>query len=258
LIPSVVHYCWFGGKPKPNNVRQCIESWRKYLKGYEFKEWNESNFEFPDIPFVQRAKSEYNWAFLSDYARLKVLYDYGGVYLDTDMLIIKSLDPFLKKSLFFGKEDDEFINCAIIGADKSNPFLNLVLRSYHKFDYNYDVNNCTIPAIITREYNLCKEKYPEFLIDIEVYPVDYFYPFPHNGFGNPLNYITENTYSIHLWNGSWLSPKRQLSNMLKRGYILNAIFFTLKSIMTLDWSYENRRTNFRYAKMVFEHFRRRC
>src|SRR5690554_2001513 len=103
-IPKTIHYCWFGNKKKPKIVEECIVSWHKVLSDYEIKEWNETNVDLNGT-FVKFTYSKKKWAFVSDYVRLSVLYNHGGIYLDTDMLFLKPLDSFLENDLFFGAEE---------------------------------------------------------------------------------------------------------------------------------------------------------
>lgn len=97
MIPKVIHYCWFGCKPLPEDVKRYIKTWKKYCPDYEIKEWNESNFDVKQNQYCREAYEAKKWAFVSDYVRLKVLYDYGGVYMDTDVEVCKPLDHSLGK-----------------------------------------------------------------------------------------------------------------------------------------------------------------
>ena len=94
-IPKVIHYCWFGGHEKPKLINKCLETWKRYLKDYEIMEWNEENFNIDICSFTKEAYEDKKWAFVSDYCRLWVLYNYGGIYLDTDIEILKPLDDLL-------------------------------------------------------------------------------------------------------------------------------------------------------------------
>lgn len=104
MIPKVIHYCWFGGNPLPQLAQKCIESWKKNLPNYEIKQWNENNFDINIIPYTSEAYKAKKYAFVSDYARLWILYKYGGLYFDTDVEIIKPLDCIIKKGPFMGIE----------------------------------------------------------------------------------------------------------------------------------------------------------
>ena len=105
VIPKIIHYCWFGGKPLPEEAKKCIDSWKKYLPDYEIKEWNESNFDINSIAYTAEAYEARKYAFVSDYARYKILYEHGGIYFDTDVEVIAPMDDLLAKGPFMGQED---------------------------------------------------------------------------------------------------------------------------------------------------------
>jgi hypothetical protein len=106
MIPKVIHYCWFGGKPLPLDVEQCIRSWKKFCPDYEIRQWNESNYDVGKHPFMKAAYETGSWAFVSDYARLDIIYNHGGVYLDTDVELLKDLQPLLELDCYFGMQQD--------------------------------------------------------------------------------------------------------------------------------------------------------
>lgn len=212
MIPKVIHYCWFGKKRKPKLVRDCINSWKKHLPEYQIIEWNEDNSDL-SMPFVVNAYNQKKWAFVSDYVRIKVLFDNGGIYLDTDMVLVKNLDSFLHHPLFFGAEDTDFISCGIIGATKNNGFIKNVLEHYEHLNFNnHSIFNITIPKIITEIF---KDNFPgtlDFnqivqLNQICIYPSEYFYPL-HFSEKDKINqyqkYLKANTFAVHLWSSSWI------------------------------------------------------
>ena len=102
MIPKVIHYCWFGGNPLPPDARRCIASWKKHCPDYEIRQWNETNFDISAHPFMRAAWEAKAWAFVSDYARLQVVYTHGGIYLDTDVELKQSLDGLLAHSCYVG------------------------------------------------------------------------------------------------------------------------------------------------------------
>lgn len=166
------------------------------MKNYEIIEWNEDNFNIDGHPFVKKAYDQGHWAFVADYVRLWVLKREGGIYLDTDMEVIKSLDPLLENRFFIGKENEKYINAGIIGSEKDHPLLKKLIAAYDTLqDYE------TIPKIITPII----EAYPSK--GVVIYEPSYFYPFYPFGEnrGLPLMYsdIKESTYAIHHWEGSW-------------------------------------------------------
>lgn len=130
MIPKTIHYCWFGRGQKSPSVMRCIDSWKKYCPDYEIKEWNEDNFDINCCQFVKEAYATKKWAFVSDYARLYVLKGHGGIYMDTDVEVIKPLDVFLSHSAFACFEDDVNIASALIGAETENPWISYLLTYY--------------------------------------------------------------------------------------------------------------------------------
>lgn len=225
-IPKRVHYCWFGKKEKPRIVQECINSWRKYLKEYEIIEWNEDNFKIEDFDFAKKAYSDKKWAFVSDYCRVIVLYNYGGIYLDTDMELLKGLDDLLVNNSFAGIED-YLIAFGIWGCKKNDSFIKEVLNYYNTLDYeDYKENliELSIPIHVTKiaqkyGYQLNCDSISYFFDKIAIYPKEYFYPKRHS-WQEPL--ITKNTYTIHHYEGSWRSSHQILRSKIK-GSLLNII-----------------------------------
>lgn len=130
MIPKIIHYCWFGGKEKPESVLAMIRSWKEYLPEYEIREWNESNFDVQGFSaFTREAYATRNYAHVSDVARLKALYDCGGIYLDTDVEVVGSFDPFLGCRSFCSAEH-RFIGTGAIGAEKGSEWLYVFLNHY--------------------------------------------------------------------------------------------------------------------------------
>ncbi|HBG5344830.1 TPA: glycosyltransferase [Clostridioides difficile] len=221
MIPKKIHYVWFGG-PKGNIENICINSWKEKLPEYEIVEWNEKNFdiekEIRGNKFLEECYKRKLWAFISDYTRIRVLYEQGGVYMDTDMQILKDITPLLENNrLICGYEDDrEYINGAIIGVEKGHPFLKDLLEYYEKEVLTSSL--FTIPKIMThlmeKSYKkIDKNNYEE---GIRVYDKEYFYPFGFKEDFTP-ECITENTYGIHWWGKSWAK---------KRNYFLESKHLT--------------------------------
>jgi mannosyltransferase OCH1-like enzyme len=211
MIPKTIHYCWFGPKPIPKLVIKCINTWKKKLPEYTIILWNEKNSPM-DIDFVKQAYKSKKYAFVSDYVRFWVLYNEGGIYLDTDMFVVKSLDPLLQNKLFFGWETPEksSISCGIIGTEKGNPFLKLILDEYAVISFDRkNIEDLIVPRIVSKIYG---ENISHYENKIKLYPYDYFYPFPFNKkeeISTFLDYKTDNTYAIHLWNLSWVTSYRK-------------------------------------------------
>lgn len=215
MIPKVIHYCWFGRNPLPSAAKQCIESWHKFLPDYEIKEWNENNFDIHITPFVYEAYKLKKWAFVSDYARFWILYNYGGVYFDTDVEVINRMDDVLERGPFMGCE-----------AEWDKPGMRIAaglgLGAYPRMDVYRDVLNiynnlhiidkkgtmhlpCVVDIVTDYFEKLGAVKSNEIVRynDIDIYPPEYFCP---KNYGSLKMNITENTKSIHHYEASWLKP----------------------------------------------------
>lgn len=207
MIPKLLHYCWFGKQEKPDYVLQCINSWEKYFSDFEIIEWNESNSKL-DHPFTINAYKANLWAFVSDYVRVEVLKKFGGIYLDTDMLFVRSLpSEFLSYNAFIGSEDRMHISAGIVGSKKDGEFINKLHSFYNSLGLVEDYREFIIPQIITKKIiNPTKEFSKVNLFDdIAIFPPEYFYPLPlEKKKEDWRRYITESTYCVHLWAGSWL------------------------------------------------------
>ena len=212
-IPKIIHYCWFGKNKKPKLVLDCIASWKLFFPDYQLLEWNEETY-ISDHPFYVEAMQNKLWAFASDYARLDILNRYGGIYFDTDLLVVKSFGHLLNNEIIIGAEDENFIAAGFIGAIKNHTFLVDCLNFY---DHIYpsvqedDLMKMTIPKVMT---NVLFDKYlaiQEFssVIDkqgISIFPPEFFYPLPYNSrmeLNNYTLFLTENSVAVHLWNASW-------------------------------------------------------
>ena len=213
MIPKKVHYCWFGKQPMSKTIEKCIDSWKIHLPDFELILWDESNSDL-NHPFVKQALKDKQWAFVSDYVRLKVLSEQGGVYLDTDMLMLKNLSDLLNQNCFVGLESENFISCGVIAAVKSHPYILNCLDYYNKIDLStsIDYKQIIIPKIFT---NVFKEVYkiddltPKQYDDILILDVNYFYAYPNPDPNNKRNdsdylkFISEKSYAVHLWARSW-------------------------------------------------------
>lgn len=208
MIPKKLHYCWFGGKPLDKLGQRCLASWKKFFPDYEIIEWNESNFDINCCTYVKQAYEAKKWAFVSDYARFKILYEHGGVYFDTDVEVIKSFDSILEKGGFIGCERNETeINPGLgMAVTPRLEIIREILDDYEKstflkLDGSYDLT--TIVARTTkflRKYGLDYVSNIQPIAGINVYPQEYFCPIDMET--GKLS-ITENTYSIHRFAGSW-------------------------------------------------------
>ena len=207
-IPHIIHYCWFGGNEKPDNIKAFIKGWKEKLTDYTFVEWNESNFSIDDAPeYVKEAYSVKKYAFVSDVARLQALATYGGIYLDTDVMVFKSLEPLLSYSAFAGFEGSKHlpIGTCIIGSEKNGVWVQEQLQDYVdrvfiKDDGSFDtITNVTFINQKMKENGFIGDGKEQDYKDLHIFPVDYFCPRHTTG-----EYIrTDNTYCDHLGIGSW-------------------------------------------------------
>lgn len=202
-IPKRIFYVWFGGKKTPlANV--CIENWKEKLKGFEIIEINENSeyFDFQkEYNSCKWFKTVYDkklWAFVSDYIRCKVLYDYGGIYLDTDVTIYKDLTPLLKHGFFLGLEAPSVVGTALIGSRKHHPLLAEMIDFYHNKIFQsplYVINHILSQLLSNSTYE-----------DLALYPIEFFFPFYGIGEFTP-SCITPNTYTVHWWASSWIKEE---------------------------------------------------
>ena len=233
MIPKKIHYCWFGSGEKSKVFYQCRDSWEKYLPEYELKEWNETNSPL-EVQFVKDAIAAKKWAFVSDYIRLYALVNEGGIYFDTDMLVLKNLDNLLSFEAFMGFESKEFVAAGILGSKTNHPFFIELLDVYEKLKFNADnLIDTTIPRVITsslQQRGLIG--YGEQTIaEVKIFPISTFYPFTlnmkHAGFSFQTA-IKDDTLAIHLWDESWMNYKEKALIDYWNGNITNSIINFLK------------------------------
>lgn len=214
MIPKKIHYCWFGGKPLNKLGKKCLKSWKKHFPDYEIIEWNESNFDFNCCQYVKEAYEAKKYAFVSDYARYKILYEQGGIYFDTDVEVIKGFEDILAKGSFMGCENpvveieasvNPGLGCA---AEPGRTFYREILDDYEKSSFLNEDGSLNLYTIVERTTDLLKKHGLKNTMDIQrvadinIYPAEYFCPIDmRNG---KLN-ITNNTYSIHRYAASWES-----------------------------------------------------
>lgn len=219
MIPKKIHYCWFGGNPLPEDAKRYIESWKKYCSGYEMIEWNENNFDVNSNIFTKEAFENKKWAFITDYVRLYVLYNYGGVYLDTDVEIIKPLDAFLNLDGFSGFEGVDRVPTGIMASSKGNLFIKELLNYYTNKHFVLEdgkLDLTTNVEIITRyakKHGLVLNNTEQTIENYTFFPCEYFCPKD----SRTLNInITNNTYTIHHFAGSWMPSEGRFKKRLKK------------------------------------------
>ena len=228
MIPKIIHYCWFGRGEKPELAKKCIASWKKSCPDFEICEWNEDNCDYLSIPFMAEAYAAKKYAFVSDVMRLIVLEQYGGVYFDTDVEVVRDISPLLDDEGFIGFENDQFVNSGQVMAAKAHhPVIQAMIEEYKKLRFT-NADGTTTPVGCPRlntdvmeRFGLIRNGREQVVAGIHVYSADYF---------NPMDSTTgkltktENTYSIHWYSMSWLPKRVQMK--AKLGRILRRVLKT--------------------------------
>lgn len=220
-IPKIIHYCWFGGKDKPEVIKKFINGWKEKLKDYEIKEWNESNFDISSNMFVKQAYENGKYAFVSDYVRVYVLYHYGGIYMDTDVEVKRPFsDEILNNDSFWGFEEKNYIATSTIGTQKGNKLIKKFLDSYDgksfiKEDGEIDtLTNVAIVSDIIEDIGIKLDgNYQRIEGICTVYPQEYFSPYDYI---NCYSKENKNTYTIHHFYKSWLPLKERVKGNCKK------------------------------------------
>lgn len=221
MIPKTIHYCWFGRSEKPKLAQKCIASWKKHCPDYQIIEWNEDNFNVYDHPYTKYCYENKKWAYLSDYVRLKVVCENGGIYFDTDVEVKKNFDDLLKYDAFYGFENDKNINTGQgFGAAKYHKTVKAILQKYDDMQADekgrYRLTGCpalNTAALIPMGLELNGEK--QIIEGAVILPVDYLNPYD-----DPTGKMnkTKNTYSIHWYSKSALDKKAILRSNLTRPF----------------------------------------
>lgn len=232
MIPKVIHYCWFGRGQMPGLAIKCIESWKKFLPDYELKLWNEDNFDLSMNPYAQEAYNLRKYAFVTDYVRLYALYHEGGIYMDTDVEVLQSLDKFLDLPAFSGFESDGFVPTGIMASEKHGFWAKEQLGYYDNRHFilpdgsmDMTTNTQTISRIMQSNGFELKNGYKIYKNCMHMFPYEYF---------SPLQYgkivLTPNTHCIHHFASSWNPDKRKLKKfILKRILGGNLTYFLVKT-----------------------------
>ncbi|HEV2762961.1 MAG TPA: glycosyltransferase [Pyrinomonadaceae bacterium] len=221
MIPRTIHYCWFGRGPLSDLNRRCLESWRRVMPDFRLKEWNETNTPLED-DYSRAAYAAGSWSRLSNLVRLRALLTEGGIYLDTDVEVLRDFAPLLGHECFLGfqqrEEEEDWVNGAVLGARPGHPFLErcveLTTELFARTGKFYRG-----PTVVTRALKEAglEEYGRQELRGVTLYPAEYFYPFPWFGRFTP-GCVTDKTFCVHHWEGSWkktglerfLSPLRIL------------------------------------------------
>ena len=211
MIPKVIHYCWFGGNPLPEDIRRYMITWRKVLPAYKIVRWSEKNFDISTAPdYVKEAYEAKKYAFVSDYVRVKKLADHGGVYFDTDIEAVKDFSQYLDgKNVVLGFESDRLLTTAFIACRKHDPFISEFEQSYHTRHFLMDngeldltnINDVLSEFAESRGLDLDRDEYQELSGGIAVYPRDYFAAWDVKHWHEKR---TDNTCTVHHMASSWI------------------------------------------------------
>lgn len=230
MIPKIIHYCWFGRGEKPELAKKCIASWRRFCPDFEIREWNEDNCGDLAIPFMAEAYAAKKYAFVSDVMRLVVLEQYGGVYFDTDVEVLRDISPLLEDEGFIGFENDQFVNSGqVLAAIPHHPVIGAMIAEYktlHFLNPDGSINAVGCPHLnsdVMERFGLVRNGQEQLVAGIHVYPEDYF---------NPMDSTTgkltktEHTYSIHWYSMSWLGKSTQIR--VKIGRVVRRAWKTIR------------------------------
>lgn len=220
-IPKTIHYVWVGGAPKSRVIFRCMKSWQKHLQGYTMREWNESNFDVNAHPFVREAYRRRKWAFVSDYIRAWALYNEGGIYLDTDNVVLRPLDRFREHRAFVGFERPDYPFTACFGTESGHPLVKDILDYYDGQSFELDEENplpfnntISVSQLLIDKYGAqCNNQRQTLSGDITLYP--------DTVLCNPAR----DSYVIHVFTGTWLGPKSRLKKWVT----------SLKSHLNAPW-----------------------
>lgn len=212
MIPKRIHYCWFGGNPLPELAIKCIESWKKYCPEYEIIEWNEKNFDLNCNRYVSEAYKCKKWAFVTDYVRLYAMVTQGGIYMDTDVEVLKNLDIFLEKRAFSGFETEKSIPTGIMACEKDFPLFKELLDEYKERAFIKENGEMDLTTNVTAITNTCLKhglslnNQLQQISDFTLYPKEFFCP---KNYETGKIECTKNTYTIHHFSGSWHTEKEK-------------------------------------------------
>ena len=218
MIPKTIHYCWFGNKDKPAIIKKCLNSWKKILSEYEIIEWNEKNYDVLKNKFCTQAYEQKKFAFVSNVVRLDVLYKYGGIYLDTDVMVYKTFDEILDNNCVFGFEEKGYVSTSFMAAEKKCQFIKKFLEYYQNQTFIKD-KKLDMETNVVKLTRLLSDKglkqNGEFQVlpgNIVVYPQVVFSPYDYI---NCYSKRTNETICEHLFNVSWQSKNQKIKKILK-------------------------------------------
>lgn len=218
MIPKVIHYIWLGGNPLPKKIVACMKTWKKYCPDYEIKRWDESNLNLDMCKYARQAYDAKKYAFSSDFFRFYILKEFGGIYLDVDVELLKPLDELLDQKCFMG------IECCgknlsvspglIVGSEKGGKVVTDIYNNYLKDNFLHEDGTINYETVCVKTTNYLKDNYNfevknelQLLKDITLYPSEYFCPINCETMED--EFLTKNTYSRHIYLSSWVNKPKQ-------------------------------------------------
>lgn len=221
MIPKVIHYCWFGGGKLPEKEQRCMESWKKFAPDYQIVRWDETNYDVHKNKYMGDAYDQKKWGFVPDYARFDIIYQNGGIYLDTDVELVKPLDELLCNEAYMGFEGGEWVNGGIgFGAIAGNALIKGLRDMYDNIVFINDdgeINTTPSPHFITdylSQHGLVRDNSMQLLDgSLRIYPTEYF---AAKDYYTDVVNITDRTISIHHYSATWNTPKDKFVKKLRR------------------------------------------
>lgn len=210
MIPKIIHYVWVGGNPKPKNIQRCMKTWQKHLQEYQIIEWNEDNFDIHENKYVEQAYKAKKWAFVSDYIRAKAVYEMGGIYLDTDVLVLDNLESLLNNRAFVGFENPANPFTAVFGAEKHHPLLKDMLAYYDDRNFSFDHNDQLAGVNTVSVSDILKTKYQAQPNNKEQVLSSGIHVYPDGILCNP----SPKSKTIHVFTGTWMEGAKPLKRKL--------------------------------------------
>lgn len=219
MIPKIIHYCWFGRGEKPQLAKKCIASWKKYCPDFEIKEWNEDNYDVNAHPYTKFCCINKKWAFLSDFVRLDVVERFGGIYLDTDVEVIRPLTELLSYSAFYGFENERYVATGLgFGAEAGHLTVAALKREYNKVAADSQICLTGCPTLNTNallSFGLVQNGCRQSVAGAEILPAEFFNPYEDST--GRLN-VTQNTFSIHWYAKSALPAYVKIRSRFTRPF----------------------------------------
>ena len=236
MIPKKIHYCWFGRGELPMLAKECIESWKKFLPDYEIKMWNEDNFDLDKYTYVREAYDNKRYAFVTDVVRLYALYNEGGIYMDTDVEVLKPLDEILVYEGVSGFETDVNVPTGLMGAMAQHPMIGELLNEYDNLHFIHEKGTVDLTTNVDRitktflKYGLIQNNTKQVVNKFTLLPKDFLCP---KSYEDGKIYLTENTLTIHHFAGSWYTPNEKFKQKIAKllGKRISNCIVKLKSIL---------------------------